>query len=206
MKPVFIFDLGKVLVDFDYSIAARKIAGRSTKSPQNLHAFLGGSPLLLQYETGALSRQAFFDAIRDAVGFQGSLAEFGESFADIFSEIPAMIELNAELRRRGFRTFIFSNTNDLAIEHVRRSFPFFKQFDGYVYSYEVGSMKPEAKIYEAMEAMSGCFGSDLIYIDDRAENIAAGKSRGWRTILHESPERSRAEVMGMIDGGGQDAG
>jgi FMN phosphatase YigB (HAD superfamily) len=198
MKPVFIFDLGKVLVDFDYAIAARKIAARSTKSPQNLHAFLGGSPLLLQYETGALSRQAFFDAIREVVGFQGTMAEFGESFADIFSEIPAMIALNAELRQRGFKTFIFSNTNDLAIEHVRRSFPFFKEFDGYIYSYEVGSMKPEARIYEAMEAMCGGFGSDLIYIDDRPENIAAGKSRGWRTVLHESPERSRAEVAAMI--------
>jgi len=198
MKPVFIFDLGKVLVDFDYAIAARKIAARSTKSPQNLHAFLGGSPLLLQYETGALSRQAFFDAIREVVGFQGTMAEFGESFADIFSEIPAMIALNAELRQRGFKTFIFSNTNDLAIDHVRRSFPFFKEFDGYIYSYEVGSMKPEARIYEAMEAMCGGFGSDLIYIDDRPENIAAGKSRGWRTVLHESPERSRAEVAAMI--------
>ena len=198
MKPVFIFDLGKVLVDFDYSIAARKIAARSTKSPQNLHAFLGGSPLLLQYEKGTLSRQAFFDAIREVVGFQGSLAEFGEAFADIFSEIPAMIALNAELRQRGFKTYIFSNTNDLAIEHVRRNFPFFKEFDGYIYSYEVGAMKPEAKIYEAMEAMSGGFGSDLIYIDDRAENIAAGKGRGWRTILHESPERSRAEIAALI--------
>lgn len=198
MKPVFIFDLGKVLVDFDYSIAARKIAARSAKSPQNLHAFLGGSPLLLQYETGTLSRQAFFDAIREVVGFQGSLAEFGEAFADIFSEIPAMIALNAELRQRGFKTYIFSNTNDLAIEHVRRNFPFFKEFDGYIYSYEVGAMKPEAKIYEAMEAMSGGFGSDLIYIDDRAENIAAGKGRGWRTILHESPERSRAEIAALI--------
>jgi len=31
----------------------------------------------------------------------------------------------------------------------------------------------------------------LIYLDDRAENIAAGAARGWRTILHPSPERTR---------------
>ncbi len=43
-SPVIIFDLGKVLVDFDYSIAAQKIAARSAKSPEDLHAFLGGSP------------------------------------------------------------------------------------------------------------------------------------------------------------------
>ena len=188
--PVFIFDLGKVLVDFDYSIAARKIAARSS-SPQDLHAFLGATPLLVEYESGRLTRQAFYDAICEAVHFQGDLMEFGSYFADIFSEMPGTIALHAELRRRGFRTYIFSNTNDLAIEHVRRNFPFFASFDGYIYSYEVGAMKPEAAIYEAMEKMTGRSSADLIYIDDRHENIAAGAARGWRAILHESPEKTR---------------
>ena len=40
-------------------------------------------------------------------------------------------------------------------------------------------MKPDAKIYEAMERMAGRRGSDLLYIDDRPENIAAGAKRGW---------------------------
>ena len=98
MAPVFIFDLGKVLVDFDYTIAARKVAARSAKSPADLHAFLGSSPLLLEYESGQLTRQGFYDAIRAAIGFKGDLAEFGSFFADIFSEMPATIALQAELR------------------------------------------------------------------------------------------------------------
>ena len=69
-SPVIIFDLGKVLVDFDYSIAAQKIAARSTKAPADLHAFLGSSPLLVQYESGRLTRAEFYEAIRDAIGFQ----------------------------------------------------------------------------------------------------------------------------------------
>ncbi|MDR3458763.1 MAG: HAD family phosphatase [Verrucomicrobiae bacterium] len=190
-SPVFIFDLGKVLVDFDYSIAARKIAARSDKSPQDLHAFLGASPLLVDYESGRLTRQAFYEAICEAIHFRGDLAEFGGYFADIFSEMPGTIALHAELRQRGFKTYIFSNTNDLAIEHVRRNFPFFANFDGYIYSYEVGAMKPETAIYEAMEKMCGRRGADLIYIDDRSENITAGAARGWRIILHESSEKTR---------------
>jgi len=198
--PVFIFDLGKVLVDFDYSIAARKIAARSDKSPRDLHAFLGASPLLLDYECGRLTRQTFYEAICAAIHFRGDLAEFGGYFADIFSEMPGTIALHAELRRRGFKTYIFSNTNDLAIEHVRRNFPFFANFDGYIYSYEVGAMKPDAPIYEAMETMCGRSGADLIYIDDRPENIAAGAARGWRAILHESAEKTRGELgeLGLL--------
>ncbi len=194
MAPVFIFDLGKVLVDFDYAIAAQKIAARSDKPPADLHAFLGSSPLLVDYESGRLTRRQFYDAIRDAIGFRGDLAEFGGFFEDIFSEIPPMIALHAELRRRGRATYVFSNTNDLAIEHVRRNFQFFNNFDGYIFSYEVGALKPQPEIYEAMEAMCGRRGANLIYLDDRAENIAAGAARGWRAILHESPEKTRAAL------------
>lgn len=82
MNPVVAFDLGKVLVDFDYSIAARKIAARCRKSPENLHAFLGSSPLLVEYESGRLTREQFFAAVREAVGFQGEIIKFGNFFAD----------------------------------------------------------------------------------------------------------------------------
>ena len=194
MNPVVVFDLGKVLVDFDYSIAARKVAARSTKSLRDLAAFLSTSPLLVQYESGAVNRREFFGQIRDAVGFQGGMEEFGGYFADIFTEIPPMIALHTELRRRGFKTYIFSNTNDLAVEHVGRNFPFFKNFDGYVYSCEVGAMKPDAKIYAAMEKLCGRSGADIIYLDDRLENVQAGAARGWRAILHETPEKTRAAL------------
>ncbi len=195
MTPVFIFDLGKVLVDFDYSIAAKKIAARSAKSPRDLHDFLGSSPLLADYESGRLSRHEFFTAIRNAIGFHGDLEEFGGYFADIFTEMPGTIALNAELRQRGFKTYIFSNTNDLAIEHVRRNFPFFAHFDGYILSYEVGGLKPQPEIYAAMETLTGRRGADLIYLDDRPENIATGQARGWRAILHQTPEQTRQALQ-----------
>jgi FMN phosphatase YigB (HAD superfamily) len=196
-SPVIVFDLGKVLVDFDYSIAARKVAARSTKTLQDLASFLSASPVLVQYESGKINRQQFFEQTRGAVGFQGDLAEFGGYFADIFTEIPLMVALNAELRQRGFKTYIFSNTNDLAIEHVERNFPFFKNFDGYIYSCEVGAMKPGAKIYEAMEKLCGRSGADIIYLDDRLENVQAGLARGWRAFVHETPEKTR-DNLGKI--------
>ena len=196
-SPAIIFDLGKVLVDFDYSRAAGKIAARSRKAPADLHAFLGSSPLLVEYESGRLTRQAFYDAIRHAIGFADGVAEFGAHFADLFTEMPGTIALHQELRQRGYQTYIFSNTNDLAIEHVRRNFPFFANFNGYILSYEVGGLKPHPEIYQAMEAMTGKRGPDLVYIDDRPENIETGLARGWRAILHESPEKTRQIITGM---------
>jgi FMN phosphatase YigB (HAD superfamily) len=201
MLPAIIFDLGKVLVNFDYSIAAKKVAARSRQqSLDALHDFLSASPLLVDYERGRLTRTEFFQAVHAATGFFGTAEEFGGYFADIFTEIPETIALHATLRQRGHPTYIFSNTNDLAIEHVRRNFPFFKNFDGYIFSYEVGAVKPQMEIYAAMERLSGRRGADLIYLDDRRENVETGAGRGWRAILHESPAKSRLalEAMGIL--------
>jgi putative hydrolase of the HAD superfamily len=189
-SSIVVFDLGKVLVDFDYSIAVSRIANRSTLSPTEVGQFFFHSPLLLDYESGRLTRRAFFEQARQATGFRGTMEEFGDFFADIFTEIPPMIELHAELRRRGFKTYIFSNTNDLAVEHIRRNFPFFGNFDGYIYSYEVGAMKPDAKIYKALEQVASRRGAEIIYLDDRLENVAGGLARGWQALLHETPEKS----------------
>jgi glucose-1-phosphatase len=193
-SPVVVFDLGKVLVDFDYTIAVSRIARRSALSPTEVEQFFFHSPLLVDYESGRLTRQEFFEQARQATGFRGTMEEFGGYFADIFTEIPAMIELHAGLRQRGFKTFIFSNTNDLAVEHIRRNFPFFRNFDGYIYSYEVGAMKPESKIYEALEQLAGRQGGEIVYLDDRPENVAGGAARGWRAILHETPEKSKTAL------------
>src|ERR1022692_3622555 len=126
MQPVIVFDLGKVLVDFDYSIAARRIAARSTQPPENLDAFLSSSPALIQFETGWIARQQFFNQVRNATGFLGDLAEFGALFADIFSPIEPMIDLHADLRRRGFKTYVFSNTNFFNDTATPEIFPLFQ--------------------------------------------------------------------------------
>jgi HAD superfamily hydrolase (TIGR01509 family) len=198
VNTVVVFDLGKVLVDFDYSIAIPRIAAHSTLPPAELKTFFFQSNLLIDYESGRLTREEFFEQARKTTGFRGTIEEFGEFFADIFTPIPPMIELHAGLHRRGIPTYIFSNTNDLAIEHVRRSFPFFRNFDGYIFSYEVGAMKPGAKIYEALEKLAGRRGAEILYLDDRPENVAAGAARGWRTILHETPEKTRAALEQFV--------
>ena len=200
IPSVVVFDLGKVLVDFDYSIAGRKIASRSAKSPAEVQHLLDHSPLLYRYETGLMTRQEFFEEVRQATGFHGGIEEFSGFFADIFWEILPMIKIQATLRRQGIPTYIFSNTNDLAILHIRRNFPFFANFDGYILSYEIGAMKPDAKIYEALETMAGKRGAEILYLDDRQENVDGGALRGWQVILQNEPEKSRSamEKLGLL--------
>jgi FMN phosphatase YigB (HAD superfamily) len=187
MKPdVVVFDLGKVLLDFDYGIAAHRLAASAGKPVAEIQAFIDQSPLLFRFETGRIDRRQFYQEVCAATGFRGSLGEFADCFSDIFTAIEDMVALNARLRRAGVPTFIFSNTNDIAIGHIRRNFPFFAHFHGYVLSYEHGAMKPDPKLYAAVESMTGRAGGAILYVDDRPENIETGAARGWRAIRHQS--------------------
>jgi glucose-1-phosphatase len=197
-KPsIVVFDLGKVLVDFDYSIAGRRIAAQANLSAADVQEFLDHSPLLYRFETGLMTQRELFAEVQAHTGFRGSFEEFAGFFADIFWEIPPMIELHAVLRRQGIPTYIFSNTNDLAIGHIRHNFPFFANFDGYILSYEVRAMKPDAKIYEALEKMSGKRGAEILYLDDRPENVDAGAARSWQVILQTDPEKTCAAIENL---------
>ncbi len=193
-----VFDLGKVLLDFDYGRAARHLAAHSSATELEIRAALDQSPLLHEYETGLLSTKDFFAEAVSRIGFKGDQPTFARLFADIFTPIDDMIALHGELRQAGIPTFIFSNTNELAIAHIRRAHGFFNDFTGYVLSYEETSMKPTPRIYEAVEKMTWLKGPDLLYIDDRLENIEEGRRRGWQTVHHENPADTISAVRQAV--------
>jgi HAD superfamily hydrolase (TIGR01509 family) len=150
-----------------------------------------------------LTSAEFFKEICTVSGFCGSFEEFAAAFADIFVPIEPMVELHKILRGRGVPSYIFSNTNELAVSHIRRNFPFFANFDDYIFSFEHGAMKPDQKLYEVVERKSGARGAEILYLDDRAENVAAGAKRGWTVVLQETPEKTKDVMMklGLLNGG-----
>lgn len=198
---VVVFDLGKVLLDFDYRVAAEGLANRSDASRFQIQEFIDQSPLLNLYEKGKITREGFFDEIQRMSGYRGSLRDFSALFSDVFTPIEPMIQLKERLTAARIPTCLFSNTNDLAIEHIQAAYPFYKEFDGYVLSYELGFMKPEKELYEAVETITEFSGSEILYIDDREENIVASASRGWNALLHTSSQASIQwlEQQGLSD-------
>lgn len=189
------FDLGKVLLDFDYGIALRRLLPLVQAPLADLHRLINQSPLLFEYETGRIATAEFYERVRAATQFQGTFELFRDVFGDIFTEIAPMVALHADLRARGCPTYVLSNTNELAIQHIRRRFPFFAHFDAYVLSFEHRAMKPDPALYAVLERLTGLHAGDLFYLDDRPENVAAGQARGWRGVVHHDPELTRRALL-----------
>ncbi len=193
-----VFDLGKVLLDFDYGKVAALMRKFCDFPRDEIIRSLNQSPLLHRYETGELTSRQFFEEVRSVTGFRGEFQDFADIFADIFTPIPEMIDLHTRLRQRGIKTYVFSNTNELAVAHIRSVYPFFANFDGYIYSFEHRSMKPDPKIYEVLEKVAKRSGGELLYIDDRRENVDQGAERGWRTIHHTQSRLTIPQVEAMV--------
>lgn len=195
-----VFDLGKVLVDFDYGIAARALALQSKVPAEEIRSLIDQSPLLFRYESADLTTTEFFEQVKRQIGFRGNFDAFATAFANIFTEIPAMTRLHDEIRERRLPTFILSNTNEIAITHVRKNFRFFGDFTDYIFSFEHGALKPQERLYEITEQRSGCAGGEILFFDDKPENVASAAKRGWRTICHHSAEESASLARALVEG------
>ncbi|HCQ83332.1 MAG TPA: hypothetical protein DIV36_01850, partial [Verrucomicrobiales bacterium] len=77
-----------------------------------------------------------------------------------------------------------------AVDYIRTAFPFFERFDAYCLSYEHGCMKPDTTLYGVAQLMTRCTPGNLLFLDDRAENVHAARQMGWSAIHHQAPEDS----------------
>lgn len=186
-----VFDLGKVLVDFDYAIAARHLSPMTRLSPEQLLDLILRTPLLLDYEHGKMTNAQFYQAFVEKSGLRASFEEFAHRFGDIFSPIPPMIELLHRIQDTDLPTAVLSNTNELAVQFIRPRYPFFNRFQYHILSCQHRAMKPDPALYRMVEKLSGVPPAQILFLDDRPENIEAAQQLGWNAFVHLEPETTR---------------
>ena len=79
---VVVFDLGKVLLDFDYDIAIRRFAERSDVGIDKVRELINSS-VQYDYESGKITTDEFFSYVRNGAGFQGGRSEFVDFFSTV---------------------------------------------------------------------------------------------------------------------------
>jgi FMN phosphatase YigB (HAD superfamily) len=116
----------------------------------------------------------------------------------IGEEMDGMAELVKEITGKGYRFVYFSDTSRPHILHMYRHLSFANLVSGGIFSYDVGAKKPEDGMYEAFEREHGvpCF-----YLDDRENNVEAGKKRGWKSHLFTDAENFKKEFYALVETG-----
>jgi epoxide hydrolase-like predicted phosphatase len=181
------FDLGNILVSFDPDVACQNIATLFGVSAEKAKAAVYDSGLEERYEHGELSEAGLLAEVRRELGGDASSGEdvdlqaFLDALGDMFTPIASMQRTVKRVREAGYHTGVLSNTCFAHWDWVsRQNWPVMEgPFEAFVLSYEVGAMKPDAKIYEAAEKAAGVAANEILFVDDRQENVEAATKRGW---------------------------
>jgi len=100
--------------------------------------------------------------------------------------MPGMPELLEELHKN-YRLGILSNTSNFeSVAPIRWGIA--PYFDAAVYSWQVGSAKPDAKIFEAALQALDVEAADCLFIDDTLENVEAARVFGMQAIHFQGME------------------
>lgn len=179
MIRAFLFDIGNVLVRFDFSRAVRAVAAHSDIADEAdaLHRI---DSVKLAYEDGKMTRADFLREAFALLGYRGTEAQFIAAWQDIFSANDPMIALVRRLHG-SFPLFLLSNTNDMHVEGLFRDFDVFRLFTGATYSHEAKASKPHRAIYEIACREHGLDPRTTFFIDDLAANIATARGLQFQT-------------------------
>lgn len=189
-----LFDLGRVLVDFDQDIIAKRLIERSTKSFNEVLAFYQKTNIIYDFESGKLNPEQVLQSVNECFGLSLEMEEFKSLWSDIFFESKEMEKVVDALRGR-FRLFIISDTNILHYEHIAARFPVIHKFEEHILSFKVGVRKPDPKIFEAALKRASCSAKEAIFIDDKEKNVEGARRLGITGIVHSSVEETRRELV-----------
>ncbi len=194
MYGAILFDLGNVLIPFDFSRAFRRMENLSGIPATEVRARLAATDLFHQFETGLIKPEAFSNQVQEVVGFACGYSEFCEIWSSIFLPEPLIpAGFLAGLKQR-FRLLIVSNTNVIHFEMLMRTYPVLQIFDEVVLSYKVGAMKPDPQYYAAALAASGHSAESCLFIDDLPSNVEGAKLAGMDAIRFVSFEELEPQL------------
>lgn len=107
---------------------------------------------------------------------------------------PDMYVLIDELKGRGIRVGMLSNIDDRYTKLIR-DFGFYKPFEPCLLSCEMGLEKPDPKAYELLLQTIKLPAEEVVFIDDKEENVEAARKMGIDAIRFESCDQLKQELL-----------
>lgn len=193
-----VFDLGRVLVEFDPAEYLRSFHFTEEKVQTLLTVIFGEDWFL--HDRG--DYKTISDLSSALIKKYPSLKEDIETvltgdWVKIHYLKADTAEYLSELKRRGYKIFILSNLSVESYEFISK-YPFFSLIDGGVFSYRENSCKPEAKIYKTLLGRYRLTPEETIFIDDNKINVDSAKEFGINAVLFTSLSDVKAEVERLL--------
>ncbi len=189
-----IFDLGKVLVPFDFQRAYDRMQPLCKYPAAEIRQRTMDTGLVPLLESGKIGSEDFIAQLGTALEATFDYRQFCEIWSSIFLPGPLVPEsLIAGLKKR-YTLVLLSNTNAMHFEMLERTYPILSHFEKRALSHEVGAFKPSPLIYQKAVELAGCLPGECFFTDDILEYVEAARKFGMDAVQFESPEQLMREL------------
>jgi FMN phosphatase YigB (HAD superfamily) len=194
MIKTIIFDLGKVIIPFDFQRGYDRMAPLCGYDAAQIPERLRSCDLVTRFEEGKLEPRVFVEEISSILSLNATYDEFCSIWSSIFLPETLIQEDFLIALRERYRLLLLSNTNAIHYEMVRQAYPLLRHFHHHVLSYKVGALKPSPSIYaEALKHSHGepdqCF-----FTDDIPAYVEGARQAGMDAVQFESQAQIQREL------------
>ena len=212
MIRIIIFDLGGVLLDLNM----RGVGEACLRLGINPELFfvktdeentstvcqgISASKAITDYQVGKMTSEEFLSLVLCHCAEGITKEDVMEAWDACIGTMPRYrLDMIKELRRKGYRTHLLSNTNDLHWEEIKRrylseeGYTCSDLFDHVFVSHEVHLAKPAPEIYRHAVRWIGSPAAQCFFIDDTLLNVDAAKREGlqgaWLDLREQDALRS----------------
>ncbi len=124
---------------------------------------------------------------------QNWTTSFRSVMKDAIGINPEMYALVDQLKEQKIPVALLSNIDE-RLSKLIRDFGLYEPFNPCLLSCEIGIEKPDLKAYELLLTKLNLQAKEVIFVDDRPENIESAKTIGLDAILFESEQQLRNEL------------
>jgi putative hydrolase of the HAD superfamily len=200
MIKTVIFDMGKVIIPFDFKRGYDRMAPLCNYEAAQIPERLRSCDLVTRFEEGRMAPEEFVRELSGILELKATHEEFCGIWSSIFlpdTLIPE--ELLVGLKQR-YRLILLSNTNAIHFEMVRENYPLLRHFDHLVLSYKVGALKPSPEIYAEALRHANCAPEECFFTDDIPAYVEGARAAGIDAVQFESHEQIERElkVRGVV--------
>jgi len=183
LKTIF-FDLGNVLVFFSHPKMYRQIAECTGLPEHAIRKILVDEKIQQYYESGQIDTAHLNEIFKSHSPKSFDQHALLAAASDIFSPNTSVFPLVEELKHRGLRLVLLSNTSECHYNRVHAQYPILKLFDDAVLSYKVGALKPSEIIFLHALSKAECDLKHCFYIDDIAEYVLVARKVGLDSEIY----------------------
>jgi putative hydrolase of the HAD superfamily len=180
-----LFDLGNVLAVIDFY---KFWSSLGFSRPEEIAPFADGyTSWTRQFETGFISTSEYLTGLHSVFGCRFTLDQLEQAFANIIQKpVDGMMDIVKRISRE-HRTALVSNTNEIHYKISLEKFEVLSVLHTHYLSYNLRVMKPAHGFYDAIISDQKIDPSEMLFIDDIADNINAAKNAGMQAVKFEKP-------------------